>query len=332
MSAVGLAGAEDACGASTRGAVKRKYGCGSEGEGFSRGGFPPSHAGVSPVCRAPPPIQAEVVAHAHVQVGGSSPPASCGESDDEYEEAPFVCEVGACTFTTTDYGCFVRHVCGQLPAAGKPFVCEAGGCGYAAATRPTLDAHTHTRPPIREVPFVCGTETGSVRVMAVRRPMSRKMRMHTGGKKLRACDVAGCAYATTDHANFVRHTRVHTGERPFVCGEKGCTYASRQRANLAGHLRTHTGEKPFACEEDDCGYATTERCALVRHIRTHTGEKPFSCEVGGCGFSASDVSSLVRHTRTHTGEKPYACTKVGCTYAAADRSNLVKHARRHAAE
>ena len=330
MSAAGVADVVDACGASTQGGVKRKYG--SESRGYARGGFPPSHPGVDPEIRAPPLIPAEVVTRAHAQAGGSRPSASCGESDDGYEEAPFVCEVGACTFTTTDYGSFVGHVCGQLPAVSKPFVCEVRGCGYAAATHTALDAHTHTRAPIREPPFACGAETGSERVMTARRPVSQQTRMLTGRKKLRACEVAGCAYVTTDHGNFVRHTRMHTGERPFVCGEKGCGYASRQSANLASHARTHTGVKPFACEEVGCGYATAERCALARHTRTHTGEKPYACKVGGCGFTSSDVSSLGRHARTHTGEKPYACTMDGCGYAASDRGNLVKHMRRHAAE
>ena len=95
------------------------------------------------------------------------------------------------------------------------------------------------------------------------------------------------------------------------------------RSNLVRHTRTHTGERPF--ESDQCDYSTTQKGTLVRHKRSHTGEKPYSCTL--CEYKTSDSSALNKHMLTHTGVKPFACSE--CDYRAARKAALTVHMRTH---
>lgn len=68
--------------------------------------------------------------------------------------------------------------------------------------------------------------------------------------------------------SFIRHMR----KKSYVCRE--CGKAFTQPANFLQHSRIHTGEKPFECTV--CEKAFYDTFALVRHMRTHTGHSPLS--------------------------------------------------------
>lgn len=48
------------------------------------------------------------------------------------------------------------------------------------------------------------------------------------------------------------------------------------------HSRTHTGEKPYKCDYPDCGKCFAEKCGLKRHYETHNPAKPYKCTFPGC--------------------------------------------------
>ncbi|XP_050294888.1 zinc finger protein 586-like [Anthonomus grandis grandis] len=157
----------------------------------------------------------------------------------------------------------------------------------------------------------------------VKREEVYKARIVVNGKTFYKCKE--CAKELHSIYTYVWHTRIHTGERPFVCSI--CNKDFRVSQGLLRHIKeTHEKVKDYHC--DTCGADFTTKRNLDEHRRIHSNERPYICKT--CGKSFKQKASLFVHNRSHTTEFPFSCS--GCDQKFRTRASLLVHSTKHTGE
>ena len=121
------------------------------------------------------------------------------------------------------------------PGEDKPFNCGYPKCSYVTNRRNNLKRHVMTMHERLNSPhFCCGVT------------FYRKADMRIHNKEFHGdgyvCSWPGCAKHFLRKALLDRHTKIHTGEKPYICSV--CQYGTSHKSNLDRHVKIHFKDAP----------------------------------------------------------------------------------------
>lgn len=201
----------------------------------------------------------------------------------------------------------------------KKFKCPQ--CLFETAYKTNLRKHLLFHQGIQ--PYAC-EECG--KKFTLKTTLNRHFKAkHTeaGRLKFKAFKCLQCPYETDTKKCLIRHSYIHSEEKPFVCRlcKRGFTCQWSLKIHLK-HLHPSENAKEYKCEA--CKYGTNDDKRLEthrKHVHPENGVKEYKCAI--CGYETNDKGRLNQHLRIHDNVKKFKCGH--CQKFFSLKSNLKMH-------
>ncbi|XP_061189786.1 uncharacterized protein LOC133197673 [Saccostrea echinata] len=145
----------------------------------------------------------------------------------------------------------------------RPFQCDI--CGMSFKMKATLGTHIKRHKEVK--PFKCNY--CPLRFKSVEGSRNHMLHKHITPEELKFIKfkVYKCEYCNKlmgQKHMYMRHVRLHTGERPCVCDVCGRSFTMPATLNV--HKKTHLERKPHHC--DTCNFGFIDAHKLGKHFQT----------------------------------------------------------------
>ncbi|KYB28575.1 zinc finger protein 236 [Tribolium castaneum] len=104
--------------------------------------------------------------------------------------------------------------------------------------------------------------------------------------------------------------------RWYICNY--CNKEFKKPSDLIRHTRVHTREKPFVCNK--CGASFSLKTSLFSHVKTHLGNNNYFCSI--CMKKFSSARSVNLHLRRHSEKPQYKCLSCNKSFSSIQKAKL----------
>ena len=182
-------------------------------------------------------------------------------------------ECGICDKSYADLNAWKRHR--EIHLEVRNYSCNL--CGKAFVEKYSLRVHqtSHFYPAVKTERNTDITSGYSCHICGKLSKTKTAMKKHmlTHSAKKFTCEFCNKRFSVK--YSYIRHRRIHTGEKPYKCGF--CERSFSDSSAWAKHVRTHTGGKQYSC--DLCSKSFYDKTLCKTHMKRHQRTEQFKMPV-----------------------------------------------------